>query len=269
MGEVIIRPHSPISGSRIVRFLACPTSFYKTEKDLIDTSPKTAAIEGERAHDLAEKTLLEGESALEGCRNKLMIEGARIYSTFIRSMFRDISHITTERFVCMGDSFGFAEDSYIGGYYDALGVDRGRKLLWVFDYKFGFHVVEPNTPQLTFYILAILLKASKEIHLEFPIWKDEICEYIDTYYKDWTFKQTIVQPKRKDEAIHTYELSVDELKEFVRKMCDAVEIYQDNQAFDDSTCHGNKLCQYCEKRLFCKKSPVYEDEGIAFVFDTK
>lgn len=268
MGEIVVRPHSPISGSKIKRFLKCPTSFYKTDNDMIDTNPKTAAIEGERAHDLAEKTFWEGSSALDGVRNKMMINGAMIYAQTIRAEAIRDCEVRTEGFLYMGDNFGFDKD-YIGGYFDACWFSRAKRVCHMFDYKFGIHVVEPDTPQLTFYILAQLLVDARENFGELPVWEDEILSYLDNF-KQWSFRQTIVQPKRKDGVVHTHELPFSNLKQFVRDMCRSVAIYQDTGKFDDKTCESNPDCKYCEKRLFCKKAPAMaEASSFAFKFDKK
>lgn len=268
MVEVVVRPHSPISGSKIKRFLCCPTSFHKTPDDIPDTSPKTAAIEGEKAHDLAEQCLWEGESVLEKCGNKQMRDGARMYADYITSQVTSKWEVETERFLYMGDNFGFLDKDYIGGYYDALWYSPAQKTIHVFDYKFGFHVVEADTPQLTFYILAQILVYAREHHNESPWWREEIHDYLDRRYRNWTFKQTIVQPKRKDQQIHTYSLTLDKLHEFVDRMCDSVELYQDTMDFDQTTCNTNPLCKYCEKRLICDKAPTKSDD-VGFKFDTK
>lgn len=267
MGEVIVRPHSPISGSKIKRFLKCPTSFIPDDRDLADTSPKTAAIEGERAHDLAEKYTLEGAEALKGVRNKLMVSGAKMYGDFIHGQAGE-STILTEQFVQMGWNFGFVDDATIGGYYDAAVLDKSNNRLLLFDYKFGFHVVESDTPQLTFYILAILLGDMRESD-ELPVWKDETNLALDAY-ADWTFTQSIIQPKRKDGTIHTTEITIDDIKKFAGEMFDAVAIYQDASAFDDGSCHSNPECRYCPKRTFCVKCQTADEvSGVGFNFDKR
>lgn len=267
MGEVIERPHSPISGSKIKQFMHCPTSFWPHPDDLVDTSPKTAAIEGERAHDLAERCVYEGESALEGCRNKLMCFGAKSYAEYIRANGGDI---TTEQFIAFGNSFGFADNNYVGGYYDAMAVYDD--CLHVYDYKFGFHVVESDTPQLTFYILGKIISDSVSKRDFLPVWAEEIAEAIK-FYDLKTFRQTIVQPKRKDGIIHTSEITQEQLIDFASDMCGAVMRYQDSGKFIDSDCEGNEYCKYCLKRLICSKCLREERESqiqtCKFTFNPK
>ena len=247
--EMAERAHSPISGSKIERFLCCPTSFHKDERDLPDTSPKNAAKEGERAHDLAEQCLLTGEDAVADCRNSLMRSGAIAYRNFIRAnASEDDSRITTEQFVCMGANFGLPPQ-YIGGYYDAM--YDGDETLHLFDYKFGFHVVEPNTRQLTFYILAKLMTDMWNKDHSLPFGIREICEACADEASRRTFKQSIIQPKRKDGIAHTYELSLIELKQFAIDLWDSVGRYVDSPRFLEKDTKPNAYCKYCEKRLFC------------------
>lgn len=276
MGEVIERPHCVISGSKMKQFLACPTHLYEHPDDLIDDRPKTAAMEGERAHDLAERAFWEGESAFDGCRNKRMIEGATLYAqtlcdiaSWTECVIDRSKVISTEQFVTMGEHFGFRDSQFVGGYYDAMCYDPKRRYIHCVDYKFGLHVVEPDTPQLTFYILAVILKRAREEFGEMPIWKEEICDFIERVYGDWAFAQTIVQPKRTTAPVNTFELSLNDLKDFVCKFCDAVAIYQDAGKFEDATCHTNSYCKYCPKARICAHSAMREQEDCAFTFDVK
>lgn len=251
--EMAERAHSLISGSKIVRFMCCPSSINKDERDLIDTSPKTAAKEGEKAHDFAEQCLLHGEEALAECRNKLMRSGAMAYREFIRSQARDESGISTERFVCMGYNFGLPNNA-IGGYYDAMYEDKN--FLHLFDYKFGFHIVEPNTPQLTFYVLARLMGEAFD-QGELPFGTTEIKGAVKELVGRRVMKQSIIQPKRKDGIVHTYELSMSELFAFIDKMWKAVDGYcESNGRFVPEQTIGNEYCKYCEKRLFCKNAMI-------------
>lgn len=268
MGEVIERPHCVISGSKMKQFLACPTHLYAHPDDLIDDRPKTAAEEGERAHDLAERAFWEGDAAFEGCRNKRMIEGAKLYREALETICgEDKRGVTTEQFLTMGEHFGFEDSQFVGGYYDAMYVSEERKVIHCADYKFGLHVVEPDTPQLTFYILAMILKRAREKFEVMPIWDDEIIAHIRTYYEGWAFAQTIVQPKRVNAPTNIYPLPQDALEKFVRDFCAAVAIYQDSGRFDDSTCHTNGYCKYCPKARICSKSAVREKDDCAFTFD--
>lgn len=270
MGDVIERPHCTISGSKMKQFLACPTHLYPHPDDIPDDRPKTAAQEGERAHDLAEQAFWKGDAAFEGCRNKRMIEGARLY----RLTLRDIcatrpAGMKTEQFVTMGEHFGFVESAFVGGYYDALYFDPMSATCHCIDYKFGYHLVEPATPQLTFYILASILQYAREADEVMPIWEDEIIEYIRSAFGDWTFAQTIVQPKRSGAPVNTHKLSREELEKFVHDFCRATAIYQDAGKFDDSTCHPNDYCQYCPKARICRMCKTREEVECGFTFDAE
>ena len=85
------RPHCVISGSKMKQFLACPTYLYAHPDDLVDDRPKTAAEEGERAHDLAERCFWDGEAAFKGCRNKRMMEGARLYAQTLLALSEGVT----------------------------------------------------------------------------------------------------------------------------------------------------------------------------------
>lgn len=261
------RPHCIISGSKMKQFLACPTYLYAHPDDLVDDRPKTAAEEGERAHDLAERCFWDGEAAFKGCRNKRMMEGARLYAQTLLALSEGVKeNVRTEQFVTMGEHFGFFDSQFVGGYYDAMVIDESRKLLHCADYKFGFHVVEPTTPQLTFYILALILQRARERYGVMPIWEEEIVAHIREHYGDWHFGQTIVQPKR-EEPVNTWEPTVDDICDFVRAFCRATMVYQDAGRFDDATCHTNGYCKYCAKARICAQSAMREDEACAFTFD--
>lgn len=267
MGDVIERPHCVISGSKMKQFLACPTHLYAHPDDLVDDRPKTAAQEGERAHDLAERCFWDGDAAFEGCRNKRMMAGARLYAETLDSV-GPRECLKTEQFVTMGEHFGFYDSEYVGGYYDAMCVSEDWKVIHCVDYKFGLHVVEPDTPQLTFYILAEILVRARERFCVMPIWEDEIIAHIRAHYRDWVFYQTIVQPKRSAAPVNCHTLSHDELENFVHDFCRAVAVYQDVGHFDDSTCRTNSYCKYCPKARICTKSSMREREDCEFTFDT-
>lgn len=241
------RGHCTISGSKIARFLSCPTSFWPTPDDLPETQSRAAA-EGERAHDWAEKAVWGGEESIADCRNQLMRWGAMTYSSFIHVWSPKIENLRTENFVQMGANFGLDVNA-IGGYYDAFYEDE--KSIHVFDYKFGMHVVEPDSLQLTFYIVCKALDDMlKDGRL--PVWRDEI----RTALYDWigyrTIRQTIVQPKRKDGAIHTHIVPMEDIGKFVEKFCDSVEIYTHYGRFVDNINQSNDQCIWCNKREICK-----------------
>ena len=250
------RGHCPISGSKIARFFACPTSFWPTPDDIEDTQSRAAA-EGERAHGFAERAVWGGEEAIPDCKNQLMRWGAVTYSSFIQTWSPDIKGLSTEEFVRMGGNFGL-DLSHIGGYYDAFYQDE--ESIHVFDYKFGMHVVEPDTPQLTFYILA---KALDEIWEsgELPVWKDEIIAAVCKWVGDRTMRQSIIQPKRKDGAIHTYILPLEELCHFIERFCDSVQIYVDAGKFEPTINTPNEYCRYCNKRNICKSYQCEQQEN--------
>lgn len=249
------RGHCPISGSKIHRFFECPTSIWPTPDDIPDTQSR-AALEGERAHEWAEKAIWGGEDAIAECKNQLMRWGAMTYATFIQTWSPNINGLATERFVCMGASFGL-DISAIGGYYDAFYEDE--KSIHVFDYKFGLHVVEPDTPQLTFYVLAHALQSIWQDG-RLPVWKDEIRTAVYDWVGDRKIQQSIIQPKRTDGAIHTHVLGLEELGVFIERMCDSVQIYEDVGKFDDNLTHGNEYCRYCNKRNICKSAIDAEKE---------
>ena len=64
------RGHCPISGSKIARFFACPTSFWPTPDDIEDTQSRAAA-EGERAHGFAERAVGEVKTQSQTVRISL------------------------------------------------------------------------------------------------------------------------------------------------------------------------------------------------------
>jgi hypothetical protein len=147
--------------------------------------------------------------------------------------------------------------SEIGGYYDAFYEDETS--IHAFDYKFGMHVVEPDTPLLTFYILAKALDSMWDNGL-LPVWRDEIKTAVYDWIGARSIRQSIIQPKRTDGAIHTCVLSMEEIGDFIDKMCDSVEIYSDVGRFDQSLTRENEYCRYCNKRNICSRAITTQQE---------
>ena len=93
-----------------------------------------------------------------------------------------------------------------------------------------------------------------------PVWRDEIKTYVYDWVGTRIIRQSIIQPKRTDGAIHTHVLPLIELGEFIDKMCDSVEQYADVGRFDDRLCNPNEYCRYCNKRNICRHAIANAEE---------
>lgn len=277
--EMQERAHSPISGSRMPRFMVCPISFVKDDRDFVDNRPKTAAIEGERAHDVAEREVLRRfesrlapGNAVSGALDEgddvtpSMKRGAGVYADAIGDALEeggDDALVMTERFVAMGANFG-GDSSNLGGYFDAMVYSIKARYLHIIDYKFGRHVVKPDTPQLTFYILATLIGGLDELRGSI-----EILDYVQRWYGDWTFKQTIVQPRDPCEPVKTYALEFEKLCTFAQCLERCFDVWKCESEFKTALTRPSEHCKYCEKRLICPNSSL--DLGIkcGFTFEKR
>lgn len=278
--EMQVRAHSPISGSRMPRFMVCPISFVKDSRDLVDDRPKTAAIEGERAHDVAERAVLrrfaarlaDGNASLEDVAigeddaTPSMAKGGELYADTIGEALDEAGDgalVMTERFVAMGANFG-GDALNLGGYFDAMVRSDKARYLHVIDYKFGRHVVQPDTPQLTFYILAMLIGGREGV-----VGSMAILEYIQREYGDWTFKQTIVQPKDLCEPVKTYVLEFENLCTFAQHLERCFDVWKYESEFKTALTHPSEHCKYCEKRLICPNSSLDLGVKCAFTFEKR
>lgn len=279
LDEMQVRGHSEVSGSKMKRFLICPISYRPDERDVVDNSPKTAAIEGERAHDIAER-MAWGEVVEVGEEEDVtpsMVRGGELYRDAIASCVEeheaDGAVLKTEQHVSMGEHFSSTPDN-LGGYYDAMVVWRGG--VHVFDYKFGRHIVDPDTPQLTFYIVAMLLTMARRKGVRDLDTPASICEWLRENCGDFSFEQTIVQPKNIAEPVRTYAITIDEICAFVESLDAAMSVWLNNPVFNEELANGNiHACKWCEKRTFCTRSVCRPSdyfltpEECQFKFDPK
>lgn len=172
------RTHSKLGGSTANRWTNCTGSVF-----LLDTLPPEppgeAAIEGTKAHELAEKFLemylqgqIDGGSYsidLLNCSEE-MIDGAKYYYETVWKELLDES--ITGKAYGLEEKFAIDSNLDMGGIVDFWAVyldDKAKRVGVVADYKFGFTpVLAKNNAQLAFYAVALrkeMKAAGKDLDL--------------------------------------------------------------------------------------------------------
>lgn len=193
--------HSKIGASSMKRWAACPGSVKLSEG--IESRSSVFAEEGTKAHELGEKWLLEGETAIAGYPVD-MVEHVSVYVDAVAE--RDDAHLHNELLV--EQRFHLHElHSDLFGTSDAIVWQPGIERLSVIDLKYGAGVpveVEDN-PQLQYYALGALL-ANKQ-------WKPREVEVV------------IVQPRcpHPDGPVRAQVLQVVDLLDFAADLVEAVK----------------------------------------------
>ena len=194
--------HSKIGASSMKRWQACPGSVKLSEG--IESRSSVFAEEGTKAHELAEKWLLNGESALVGYPID-MVEHVSVYVDAVAERVDDdpvVNRLLVEQ------RFHLHElHSDLFGTSDAIVWRPDLERLSVIDLKYGAGVpveVEDN-PQLQYYALGALL-ANKQ-------WKPREVEVV------------IVQPRcpHPDGPVRTQVLQVVDLLDFAADLVEAVK----------------------------------------------
>lgn len=193
--------HSKIGASSMKRWSKCPGSVKLSEG--IESRSSVFAEEGTKAHELGEKWLLEGETAIAGYPVD-MVEHVSVYVDAVAE--RDDAHLHNELLV--EQRFHLHElHSDLFGTSDAIVWQPGIERLSVIDLKYGAGVpveVEDN-PQLQYYALGALL-ANKQ-------WKPREVEVV------------IVQPRcpHPDGPVRAQVLQVVDLLDFAADLVEAVK----------------------------------------------
>lgn len=246
--------HSKIGASSMKRWAACPGSVKLSEG--IESRSSVFAEEGTKAHELAEKWLLNGESALAG----YPIDMVEHVSTYIDAVAERVDDDPVVNRLLVEQRFHLRElHSDLFGTSDAIVWQPAIERLSVIDLKYGAGVpveVEDN-PQLQYYALGALL-ANKQ-------WKPREVEVV------------IVQPRcpHPDGPVRTQVLQVVDLLDFAADLVEAVkstELASEQHAITEPKTWERLWltlgdhCRFCPAAAICPKqrSNAQELAKIAF-----
>jgi len=227
--------HSKIGASSYSRWGACPGSV-KLSENMPNTS-SSFALEGTKAHDLAEK-ILTNQDVSDIDYDEEMADAVQVYVSYIQNLAIDAEYLgVEERFALRSlhpDLFGTSDATV---YKD--------KILYVVDYKHGagLAVEIENNKQLQFYALGALMK------LGVP------CSHVE---------MVIVQPRafHADGPIRKWRIPVIDLIEFGADLKDDAYKTEDPNAIIVSGDH----CRFCPAAPICPElhSTALETAKIEF-----
>lgn len=157
------RSHSVLGGSSALRWVNCPGSVFYT-KDLPPEEASEAALEGTKAHELAEIALSDYlDHLIEGTDPNIRLELSSADETmkeavegYVKAIWENLLEKSLtgkaygiEEFFCLDDNLDMAGTvDFWAVYID----DRGKRVGVIADFKYGFHSVEPEkNAQLAFY----------------------------------------------------------------------------------------------------------------------
>lgn len=234
--------HSKIGASSMYRWAACSGSVKLSEG--IESRSSVFAEEGTKAHELGEKWLLEGETAIAGYPVD-MVEHVSVYVDAVCDRFEGepLENLLVEQ------RFHLHElHSDLFGTSDAIVWQPGIERLSVIDLKYGAGVpveVEDN-PQLQYYALGALL-ANKQ-------WKPREVEVV------------IVQPRcpHPDGPVRAQVLQVVDLLDFAADLVEAVKRTEEASAaylcadsgplearWQRMYLHAGDHCRFCPAAAIC------------------
>lgn len=235
--------HSKIGASSMYRWAACPGSVKLSEG--IESRSSVFAEEGTKAHELGEKWLLEGETAIAGYPVD-MVEHVSVYVDAVAERQDDDPNNNR---LLVEQRFHLHElHSDLFGTSDAIVWQPSIERLSVIDLKYGAGVpveVEDN-PQLQYYALGALL-ANKQ-------WKPREVEVV------------IVQPRcpHPDGPVRAQVLQVVDLLDFAADLVEAVKRTEEASAaylcadsgplearWQRMYLHAGDHCRFCPAAAIC------------------
>lgn len=215
------KKHSRLSPSATSRWLNCPGSLKLSEG--IEQEVSVYAIEGTKAHDLAETALRDGAKActVEGADAE-MAEAVQVYLdeiNFVRATVDVICEHTERTLDCLTiDGLGGTADHVM------LYVDNGKLVLHCFDYKHGMGVpvdAEENLQILSYFVI---------LDSQYPEMVDE-------------FRGTIVQPRGfAGDKVQTWGCSPARVREHADRII--AETAKDHLA-------AGEWCRWCPALTIC------------------
>ena len=234
--------HSKIGASTMKRWVACPGSVKLSEG--VESRSSVFAEEGTKAHELGEKWLKEGETAIAGYPVD-MVEHVSVYVDAVYDRFEG----EPPENLLVEQRFHLHElHSDLFGTSDAIVWQPGYERLSVIDLKYGAGVpveVEDN-PQLQYYALGALL-ANKQ-------WKPREVEVV------------IVQPRcpHPDDPVRAQVLQVVDLLDFAADLVEAVKRTEEASAaylcadsgpleaqWQRMYLHAGDHCRFCPAAAIC------------------
>ena len=233
MGQVA---HAKLGASNAHRWMACPGSV--AAEDGLEDKASPFALEGTQAHDLAERTLLEGDHILDGHDNAEMAEFVRVYVDYVRQFTTHADDFAVEQRVDYSDWVP-------GGFGTADAVVLWGDTLHVIDLKYGMGVrvdAEEN-PQGMLYALGAYAMYSAFTDIE------RVCI-------------TIVQPRL--DHISEWEISVADLLrwgEYAKQRAEAT------QEADAPRLPGEKQCRFCKAKATCAALLKHTEAVLGAEFD--
>lgn len=238
------RTHSLLGGSSANRWTNCPGSVFLI-KTLPPEAPSEAAIEGTKAHEVAEMWLeqylnmkISGTAVFKNLHeiSDEMNDGANFYVTSIWKELLDES-IT-------GKAYGLEEKFTIDTSLDMSGIvdfwavyldDKAKRVGVVADYKYGFNpVLAKNNAQLAFYAVALrkeMKQAGKDLDIVYA---------------------AIIQPRLTDEKkrFQKVKFTAKQLDTWEKKFYKAAElIFVKKEAKFKYGDH----CKWCQAKAICKE----------------
>jgi hypothetical protein len=233
------------SASASARWLACPGSVIPSAQ-VEDGQTNIFAIEGTRAHEVADLCLKKGKDA-EFYRGKKvlneivddeMVIYVQEYLDYIRSHETDTSELMTEERV---DYSNVVPDGF--GTMDAAVIDGDTVHIFDLKYGRGVQVYAVNNTQAQFYCLGLLNELG---------WMDTIKH----------FRIHIVQPRKV--TPEPWDITVEDLEKFAEYATKQAEIAMKPGA---PRVPGEKQCQWCKLKHNCAALEEYTVKTIGADFD--
>lgn len=229
--------HAKLGASNAHRWLACGGSV-AAEQAIPETGSSPFALEGTKAHDLAEKALVQGKQPSDLSDDAEMIEHVTTYTDYVRAASVGADSVEYEQRVSYADwvpeGFGTADAVILKG-----------DTIHVCDLKYGkgVRVDADNNPQGMLYALGA--------YAEFGYLSD--------------FKQvliSIVQPRL--DHISEWSISVKDLLKWAEWVSQRAEIALSPDA---ERVPGEKQCRFCSAKGKCPALMKYTEKIIMSDFD--
>lgn len=226
----MIKQHSILSPSSAARRMQCPGSRELESKYGIKETNKYAE-EGTRAHEIAERIILEKEVPKE--TSKEMIEGARYYYSITKPLMSKNAWGIEQQISIPS----IAPESF--GTIDFWAYNGEDKTLHVVDYKFGFTPVEAfENWQLLCYALGLRDKLiSRQINI---------------------IKLHIVQPRVLENKYKTWVLDEPTYKYYFKKLIESEKVSLSINA----PLKVSSQCKYCTARHICPALKLVSETPI-------
>lgn len=236
------KQHYKLSPSATSRWMNCPGSLELSEG--LERKESSYAIEGTRAHDVAENALLRNVTAYDVTDDEEMAAAVQVYLNeigLVRQSFDVICEHTEEKLKCLSidEEFGGTSDHFM------IYEDGEKIVLHVFDYKHGVGVpvdIVENLQVLSYFAI------------------------IESHYRGMIdeFRATIVQPRCfEGDAVQHWSCSSDRVQRHLQD----VEAVQGKSHLE-----AGEHCRWCPAITICPEVEkhalvVAQNEFSKFVHD--